>query len=161
GSEREGGREKERGREREGEREGGIERLQEEKRESAGEKGATAERGLCEYTMGCIGSRRLTADGVPVQKDGEQLSMEDTTSILPRLKRNSNPYGIGALAKSSLSGVSGQRWMVGPAAANVTASRVGAERSNMVGGVCSQPDLLAQLQIPPASSLLRAGCKTC
>ncbi|XP_036930872.1 protein FAM131B isoform X3 [Acanthopagrus latus] len=68
--------------------------------------------------MGCIGSRRLTADGVPVQKDGEQhgrsefsweginLSMEDTTSILPRLKRNSNAYGIGALAKSSLSGVS-------------------------------------------------------
>ncbi|XP_028325596.1 AF4/FMR2 family member 4 isoform X4 [Gouania willdenowi] len=55
--------------------------------------------------MGCIGSRRLTADGVPVQKDGEQLSMEDTTSILPRLKRNSNAYGIGALAKSSLSGV--------------------------------------------------------
>ncbi|XP_054477610.1 protein FAM131B isoform X1 [Anoplopoma fimbria] len=46
-------------------------------------------------------------DGVPVQKDGEQLSMEDTTSILPRLKRNSNAYGIGALAKSSLSGVSG------------------------------------------------------
>ncbi|XP_056154894.1 uncharacterized protein LOC130129120 [Lampris incognitus] len=34
--------------------------------------------------------------------------MEDTTSILPRLKRNSsNAYGIGALAKSSLSGVSG------------------------------------------------------
>ncbi|KAF7670143.1 hypothetical protein LDENG_00050300 [Lucifuga dentata] len=69
--------------------------------------------------MGCIGSRTLTADGVPVQKDGEQhgrsefsweginLSMEDTTSILPRLKRNSNAYGIGALAKSSLSGVSG------------------------------------------------------
>ncbi|XP_060905257.1 protein FAM131B isoform X2 [Labrus mixtus] len=68
--------------------------------------------------MGCIGSRRLTVDGVPVQKDGEQhgrsefsweginLSMEDTTSILPRLKRNSNAYGIGALAKSSLSGVS-------------------------------------------------------
>ncbi|KAM4600354.1 uncharacterized protein fam131bb isoform 2-T2 [Polymixia lowei] len=56
--------------------------------------------------MGCIGSRRLTADGVPVQKDGEQLSMEDTTSILPRLKRNSNAYGIGALAKSSLTGVS-------------------------------------------------------
>ncbi|XP_049439624.1 protein FAM131B isoform X3 [Epinephelus fuscoguttatus] len=68
--------------------------------------------------MGCIGSRRLTGDGVPVQKDGEQhgrsefsweginLSMEDTTSILPRLKRNSNAYGIGALAKSSLSGVS-------------------------------------------------------
>ncbi|TRY86487.1 hypothetical protein DNTS_001107 [Danionella cerebrum] len=48
------------------------------------------------------------ADGVPVQKDGEQLSMEDTTSILPRLKkRNSNAYGIGALAKSSLTGVSG------------------------------------------------------
>lgn len=37
-----------------------------------------------------------------------QLSMEDTTSILPRLKkRNSNAYSIGALAKSSLSGVSG------------------------------------------------------
>ncbi|XP_056618957.1 uncharacterized protein fam131bb isoform X4 [Triplophysa dalaica] len=70
--------------------------------------------------MGCIGSRTLTADGVPVQKDGEQhgrtdfswdginLSMEDTTSILPRLKkRNSEAYGIGALAKSSLTGVSG------------------------------------------------------
>ncbi|XP_051728643.1 uncharacterized protein fam131ba isoform X3 [Ctenopharyngodon idella] len=48
-----------------------------------------------------------TADAVPVRKDGEQLSMEDTTSILPRLKRNSNAYGIGALAKSSLTGVSG------------------------------------------------------
>lgn len=33
-----------------------------------------------------------------------QLSMEDTTSILPKLKRNSNAYGIGALAKSSFSG---------------------------------------------------------
>ncbi|XP_076864188.1 uncharacterized protein fam131ba isoform X2 [Brachyhypopomus gauderio] len=67
--------------------------------------------------MGCIGSRTITADAVPVRKDGEQhgraefsweginLSMEDTTSILPRLKRNSNAYGIGALAKSSLSGV--------------------------------------------------------
>ncbi|XP_073787618.1 uncharacterized protein fam131ba isoform X12 [Danio rerio] len=49
----------------------------------------------------------LAADAVPVRKDGEQLSMEDTTSILPRLKRNSNAYGIGALAKSSLTGVSG------------------------------------------------------
>lgn len=57
--------------------------------------------------MGCIGSRTITADAVPVRKDGEQLSMEDTTSILPRLKRKSNPYGIGALAKSSLTGVSG------------------------------------------------------
>ncbi|XP_026113590.1 uncharacterized protein LOC113092188 isoform X3 [Carassius auratus] len=70
--------------------------------------------------MGCIGSRTIT-DAVPVRKDGEQqgraefsweginLSMEDTTSILPRLKRNtnSNSYGIGALAKSSLTGVSG------------------------------------------------------
>uniref|UniRef100_A0A8C4WP30 Family with sequence similarity 131 member B n=1 Tax=Gopherus evgoodei TaxID=1825980 RepID=A0A8C4WP30_9SAUR len=35
-----------------------------------------------------------------------QLSMEDTTSILPKLKRNSNAYGIGALAKSSFSGIS-------------------------------------------------------
>uniref|UniRef100_A0A3Q2YAU5 Family with sequence similarity 131 member Ba n=1 Tax=Hippocampus comes TaxID=109280 RepID=A0A3Q2YAU5_HIPCM len=44
----------------------------------------------------------------PVRKDGDQLSMEDTTSILPRLKRKSaNSYGIGALAKSSLTGVSG------------------------------------------------------
>uniref|UniRef100_A0A8D0GJW5 Family with sequence similarity 131 member B n=1 Tax=Sphenodon punctatus TaxID=8508 RepID=A0A8D0GJW5_SPHPU len=34
------------------------------------------------------------------------LSMEDTTSILPKLKRNSNAYGIGALAKSSFSGMS-------------------------------------------------------
>ncbi|XP_070703183.1 uncharacterized protein [Pempheris klunzingeri] len=34
--------------------------------------------------------------------------MEDTTSILPRLKRKpTNTYGIGALAKSSLTGVSG------------------------------------------------------
>ncbi|KAM9385880.1 uncharacterized protein KZ484_007467 [Pholidichthys leucotaenia] len=34
--------------------------------------------------------------------------MEDTTSILPRLKRKpANTYGIGALAKSSLAGVSG------------------------------------------------------
>ncbi|KAA0710152.1 Protein FAM131B [Triplophysa tibetana] len=57
--------------------------------------------------MGCIGSRTITADAVPVRKDGEQLSVEDTTSILPRLKRNSDSYGIGALAKSSLSGVSG------------------------------------------------------
>ncbi|CAI5691745.1 unnamed protein product [Oreochromis niloticus] len=56
--------------------------------------------------MGCIGSRTITADAVPVRKDGDQLSMEDTTSILPRLKRKStNTYGIGALAKSSLSGV--------------------------------------------------------
>ncbi|XP_031641940.1 uncharacterized protein fam131bb isoform X2 [Oncorhynchus kisutch] len=38
--------------------------------------------------------------------EGINLSMEDTTSILPRLKRNnSNNYGIGALAKSSLTGV--------------------------------------------------------
>ncbi|XP_071230184.1 AF4/FMR2 family member lilli-like isoform X3 [Salvelinus alpinus] len=72
--------------------------------------------------MGCIGSRTITyicvekrarnavsiyTDAVPVRKDGEQLSMEDTTSILPRLKRNSSVYGIGALAKSSLTGVSG------------------------------------------------------
>ncbi|XP_042290696.1 uncharacterized protein LOC121912559 isoform X2 [Thunnus maccoyii] len=57
--------------------------------------------------MGCIGSRTIT-DAVPVRKDGDQLSMEDTTSILPRLKRKpNNTYGIGALAKSSLSGVSG------------------------------------------------------
>ncbi|XP_039977031.1 uncharacterized protein LOC120786048 isoform X2 [Xiphias gladius] len=68
--------------------------------------------------MGCIGSRAITVDAVPVRKDGDQhgraefsweginLSMEDTTSILPRLKRKStNAYGIGALAKSSLSGV--------------------------------------------------------
>ncbi|XP_051245613.1 protein FAM131B-like isoform X5 [Dicentrarchus labrax] len=70
--------------------------------------------------MGCIGSRTITADAVPVRKDGDQhgraefsweginLSMEDTTSILPRLKRKpANSYGIGALAKSSLTGVSG------------------------------------------------------
>ncbi|XP_061520479.1 uncharacterized protein LOC133395518 isoform X5 [Phycodurus eques] len=57
--------------------------------------------------MGCIGSRSIT-DAVPVRKDGDQLSMEDTTSILPSLKRKSaNSYGIGALAKSSLTGVSG------------------------------------------------------
>ncbi|XP_059206401.1 uncharacterized protein fam131ba isoform X2 [Centropristis striata] len=57
--------------------------------------------------MGCIGSRQITVDAVPVQKDGDQLSMEDTTSILPRLKRKpAQTYGIGALAKSSLTGVS-------------------------------------------------------
>ncbi|XP_058025477.1 protein FAM131B [Ahaetulla prasina] len=39
--------------------------------------------------------------------DGINLSMEDTTSILPKLKRNSNAYGIGALAKSSMSGALG------------------------------------------------------
>ncbi|KAI4817930.1 hypothetical protein KUCAC02_011302, partial [Chaenocephalus aceratus] len=45
-------------------------------------------------------------DAVPVQKDGDQLSMEDTTSILPRPKRKPpQAYGIGALAKSSLTGV--------------------------------------------------------
>ncbi|XP_042362515.1 uncharacterized protein LOC121957802 isoform X1 [Plectropomus leopardus] len=70
--------------------------------------------------MGCIGSRTITVDAVPVRKDGDQhgrtefsweginLSMEDTTSILPRLKRKpAQTYGIGALAKSSLTGVSG------------------------------------------------------
>ncbi|KAL3043539.1 uncharacterized protein LOC117545358 isoform X3 [Gymnodraco acuticeps] len=58
--------------------------------------------------MGCIGSRTITVDAVPVQKDGDQLSMEDTTSILPRPKRKPpQAYGIGALAKSSLTGVSG------------------------------------------------------
>ncbi|XP_034456931.1 uncharacterized protein LOC117771048 isoform X3 [Hippoglossus hippoglossus] len=70
--------------------------------------------------MGCIGSRTITAvDAVPVRKDGDQhgnaefswegtnSSMEDTTSILPQLNRKSNnSYGIGALAKSSLTGVS-------------------------------------------------------
>ncbi|KAI9515387.1 hypothetical protein NQZ68_026120, partial [Dissostichus eleginoides] len=40
------------------------------------------------------------------KKESGGLSMEDTTSILPRLKRNSNAYGIGALANASLSGVS-------------------------------------------------------
>uniref|UniRef100_A0A8C7V0C8 Family with sequence similarity 131 member Ba n=1 Tax=Oncorhynchus mykiss TaxID=8022 RepID=A0A8C7V0C8_ONCMY len=44
---------------------------------------------------------------ISVFKAYGQLSMEDTSSILPRLKRNSNAYGIGALAKSSLTGVSG------------------------------------------------------
>ncbi|XP_033897879.1 protein FAM131B-like [Acipenser ruthenus] len=66
--------------------------------------------------MGCIGSRTISSEAVQVgKKEGEQntrtelswdginISMEDTTSILPRLKRNSNAYGIGALAKSSLS----------------------------------------------------------
>ncbi|XP_069771647.1 protein FAM131B-like [Narcine bancroftii] len=81
--------------------------------------------------MGCIGSRTVAADTVPVKWtgskdldavhmdstntlqsstytdggswDGINLSIEDTTSILPSLKHNSNTYGIGALAKSSLS----------------------------------------------------------
>ncbi|XP_028298662.1 protein FAM131B-like isoform X2 [Gouania willdenowi] len=75
--------------------------------------------GSSDTNMGCIGSRTIAVDAVPVRKDGDQhgraefsweginLSMEDTTSILPRLKRKSaNSYGIGALAKSSLTGVS-------------------------------------------------------
>ncbi|XP_062896030.1 protein FAM131B-like [Mobula hypostoma] len=83
--------------------------------------------------MGCIGSRTIAAESVPVKWkgskdvdtvhlestntlqsssehtrtevswDGINLSIEDTTSILPSLKQNSNAYGIGALAKSSLS----------------------------------------------------------
>ncbi|XP_029437267.1 protein FAM131B isoform X2 [Rhinatrema bivittatum] len=80
--------------------------------------------------MGCIGSRTVGNEGVAVDWKGlkevdqinmdstsslhggslhrtsTELSMEDTTSILPRLKRNSNAYGIGALAKSSFSGIS-------------------------------------------------------
>ncbi|KAG7249547.1 hypothetical protein CRUP_005793, partial [Coryphaenoides rupestris] len=43
-----------------------------------------------------------------VYENKAELSMEDTTSILPRLKGNSaNSYGIGALAKSSLGQGSG------------------------------------------------------
>ncbi|KAM9737742.1 uncharacterized protein ACNS7B_013342 isoform 3-T3 [Menidia menidia] len=58
--------------------------------------------GCCWTSDLCVGA----ADAVPVRKDGDQLSMEDTTSILPRLKmKPNNTYGIGALAKSSLSGV--------------------------------------------------------
>ncbi|XP_008279370.1 uncharacterized protein LOC103356845 [Stegastes partitus] len=55
----------------------------------------------------------VSATQGPLQREDHsllatQLSMEDTTSILPRLKRKpANTYGIGALAKSSLSGVSG------------------------------------------------------
>uniref|UniRef100_A0A2R8MHS6 Family with sequence similarity 131 member B n=1 Tax=Callithrix jacchus TaxID=9483 RepID=A0A2R8MHS6_CALJA len=80
--------------------------------------------------MGCIGSRTVGNEVIAVDwkglKDVDQinmdstsslhgsslhrpsteLSMEDTTSILPKLKRNSNAYGIGALAKSSFSGIS-------------------------------------------------------
>ncbi|KAG2469899.1 F131B protein, partial [Polypterus senegalus] len=52
--------------------------------------------------------RQATTDRerTPDEETYNEISMEDTTSILPRLKRNSNAYGIGALAKSSLSGVS-------------------------------------------------------
>ncbi|RXN09689.1 protein FAM131B-like isoform X2 [Labeo rohita] len=55
--------------------------------------------------MGCIGSRTISKTLSVLIAFLFQLSMEDTTSILPRLKRNSNAYGIGALAKSSLTGV--------------------------------------------------------
>ncbi|XP_035750468.1 protein FAM131B isoform X4 [Egretta garzetta] len=44
--------------------------------------------------------------GSSFHRPSTELSMEDTTSILPKLKRNSNAYGIGALAKSSFSGIS-------------------------------------------------------
>ncbi|XP_019404044.1 PREDICTED: protein FAM131B isoform X4 [Crocodylus porosus] len=80
--------------------------------------------------MGCIGSRTVgneviavdwkglkdvdqinmdstsSLHGSSIHRPSTELSMEDTTSILPRLKRNSNAYGIGALAKSSFSGIS-------------------------------------------------------
>uniref|UniRef100_A0A3Q1G8Q5 Family with sequence similarity 131 member Ba n=1 Tax=Acanthochromis polyacanthus TaxID=80966 RepID=A0A3Q1G8Q5_9TELE len=52
-------------------------------------------------------SRHISTSAVQ-RRLTNQLSMEDTTSILPRLKRKpANTYGIGALAKSSLTGVSG------------------------------------------------------
>ncbi|XP_048677547.1 protein FAM131B isoform X4 [Caretta caretta] len=78
--------------------------------------------------MGCIGSRTVgneviavdwkglkdvdqinmdstsSLHGSSIHRPSTELSMEDTTSILPKLKRNSNAYGIGALAKSSFSG---------------------------------------------------------
>ncbi|KAM6469240.1 protein FAM131B isoform 2-T2 [Liasis olivaceus] len=81
--------------------------------------------------MGCIGSRTVgneviavdwkglkdvdqinmdstsSLHGSSIHRPSTELSMEDTTSILPKLKRNSNAYGIGALAKSSLSGALG------------------------------------------------------
>ncbi|XP_074790763.1 protein FAM131B isoform X5 [Natator depressus] len=80
--------------------------------------------------MGCIGSRTVgneviavdwkglkdvdqinmdstsSLHGSSIHRPSTELSMEDTTSILPKLKRNSNAYGIGALAKSSFSGIS-------------------------------------------------------
>lgn len=63
--------------------------------------------------------------------------MEDTTSILPRLKRNSDSYGIGALAKSSLTGVSGvclSRYMVtDPMLAPVEEMASGANMAAPVG----------------------------
>lgn len=52
-------------------------------------------------TLSPASSELLSA---PPPRSLSQLSMEDTTSILPKLKRNSNAYGIGALAKSSFSG---------------------------------------------------------
>uniref|UniRef100_A0A803JL51 Protein FAM131B n=1 Tax=Xenopus tropicalis TaxID=8364 RepID=A0A803JL51_XENTR len=45
-----------------------------------------------------------SAHGSSTHRPSNELSMEDTTSILPRLKRHSNAYGIGALAKSSVKG---------------------------------------------------------
>uniref|UniRef100_A0A3B5AEF9 Uncharacterized LOC103356845 n=1 Tax=Stegastes partitus TaxID=144197 RepID=A0A3B5AEF9_9TELE len=58
--------------------------------------------------LGSLGPDQITYTLVLVCLVFTLLSMEDTTSILPRLKRKpANTYGIGALAKSSLSGVSG------------------------------------------------------
>ncbi|KAG9355801.1 hypothetical protein JZ751_000643 [Albula glossodonta] len=59
-------------------------------------------------TPSCYGIAQANKHGrTDFSWEGINLSMEDTTSILPRLKRNSNSnaYGIGALAKSSLTGV--------------------------------------------------------
>uniref|UniRef100_A0A8D3AM30 Family with sequence similarity 131 member Ba n=1 Tax=Scophthalmus maximus TaxID=52904 RepID=A0A8D3AM30_SCOMX len=53
-------------------------------------------------------SRSITYSPGKYVKEQFRLSMEDTTSILPRLNRKpAQTYGIGALAKSSLTGVSG------------------------------------------------------
>uniref|UniRef100_A0A673IJ54 Protein FAM131B-like n=1 Tax=Sinocyclocheilus rhinocerous TaxID=307959 RepID=A0A673IJ54_9TELE len=57
--------------------------------------------------MNYITWRKYCLLSIMINKCNYLLSLGDTTSILPRLKRNSNAYGIGALAKSSLTGVSG------------------------------------------------------
>ncbi|XP_041426683.1 protein FAM131B isoform X2 [Xenopus laevis] len=72
---------------------------------SAGSEGAALDwKGLKDADQGT--TENSSVHGSSTHRPSNEFSMEDTTSILPRLKRHSNAYGIGALAKSSVKGVS-------------------------------------------------------
>ncbi|XP_061676358.1 uncharacterized protein LOC133501000 isoform X3 [Syngnathoides biaculeatus] len=81
---------------------------EEEEKEKEGERGGEGGGGGGGWTRLPPRCARLTRATWAASDPEASLSMEDTTSILPRLKRKpANSYGIGALAKSSLTGVSG------------------------------------------------------